>query len=299
MQPQLINISFINNTSVARGGAVANDYGAKPLLINCLFNGNKSLDKGGAIYNDFGASPLIINTIIRNNSSISAAGIGNDGGASPLLINVMVSENNASSKMGSGLYQGTGANNFPVVINSEIDDIYNWHEDTVAILNTKAPTGKTTPLKAFIEYTNLKEIITQKDITDFTNYTSELPIPFSFSLLEESNLLSKLVAFYQKSSGYVNNQNDYAGLIYTTNEYVRPTLSYIKTKQAIFYVDATSAASLQDGSSWKHAYRDLQQAIDHASLNHGEIWVKAGSYHPQKMGNKIAAFILYDNIGFW
>jgi hypothetical protein len=155
-QATFINVDFIDNVAELRGGGVSNDLGAMPHFINCRFIGNKSMDKGGGLYNDFAASPLLFNVVFTGNSAVSAGAIGNDGGSAPLLVNVTIAGNKASSGLGPGLYQGTGTNSNPILVNSVVDDIYNWHEDVVAEIGSVAPRGKTVALRTFLSISNLK-----------------------------------------------------------------------------------------------------------------------------------------------
>lgn len=288
-QATFINVTFINNTAEMRGGAVSNDLGAMPVFINCKFINNRSLDKGGALYNDFASSPRIFNSLFESNSAITAGAIGNDGGSSPLLVNVTMRNNLASSGMGSGLYQGTGTNNNPLVINTLIDDsLYNWHEDTVVVLNSDADSKSSILLKDFIHISNLQSSITESDLEQF--HIAEVgynPQVNGLRLLKNP-LIHKLNLFYQA----------HGGEIYYNAPYILPALNVTKTSESIIYVVATSVSSHPDGKSWASAYSDLQQAIKQAAVNGGaEIWLAKGIYAPQaRKESQIAAFVLYDNV---
>jgi len=163
-QARFENIEFINNSAQMRGGAVSNDLGAMPVFINCIFVGNKSEDKGGGLYNDFAASPILINALFENNSAITAGAIGNDGGSSPLIVNITIKDNNASAGLGKGLYQGTGKDNNPIVINSSVDSVYNWHENIVGEHDSKLPKDSALSLSQFVELTDLKGSLDKADI---------------------------------------------------------------------------------------------------------------------------------------
>ena len=286
-QAQFINVEFTGNTAQIRGGAVSNDLGAMPFFINCRFIGNRCGDKGGAVYNDFAASPILLNCLIQSNSAVSAGGIGNDGGSSPLLVNVTIENNEASAGFGAGLYQGTGANNNPILLNSKTDNIYNWHEDIVAVLNSSAPAEHSIPLADFIPISTLKGSLTPSDLKDLPatgqGYQEKLD---GVSLLKQP-LVEKLLAIYRNSGGAI----DYRG------EYLRPAAGKDASAAVlpVVYV-AESGSGTGDGSSWENAMTDLQQAIDKATAGPSAVWIKAGTYAPSAKNARIAAFILYDGV---
>jgi len=283
VQAQFVNVSFIDNTAQMRGGAVSNDLGAMPSFINCRFTGNRCEDKGGALYNDFAASPLFFNCLFQSNSAISAGAIGNDGGSAPLLVNVTITGNRADIGMGDDLYQGTGAQNNPVLINSVVDDIYNWHENVVATLNCKAPLDKTIMLEKFIAISNLKDGLEADDLHQSPQTKEGYQEDLDGAILLENQLIKKLITFYIKNGGAVDYRDAYS----------RPSLA---SDENIVYVAPDSGSAKQDGSSWGEAYTDLQSAIDKAALNKASVWIKAGTYAPSQKSSEIAAFILYDDV---
>ena len=60
------------------------------------------------------------------------------------------------------------------------------------------------------------------------------------------------------------------------------------------YVDANATGS-NNGSSWEHAYTDLQDAL--STISSGEIWVAAGSYRPGS--TRAETFNLRNNIALY
>jgi predicted outer membrane repeat protein len=285
-QAEFVDVAFIDNTAQVRGGAVSNDLGAMPKFINCKFINNRSEDKGGALYNDFAASPLVVNSIFESNSAVTAGAIGNDGGSSPLLVNVTISNNKADSGLGDGLYQGTGANNNPILINSSVDNIYNWHEDTVATLNSTAPESRTVPLGVFISISNLNGNLDTRDLEKLPDTRTGYQADLDGNRILSNHLVGKLIGFYAKSGGAIN----YA------DETQRPEVTRKPAKQAIIHVVPGPNSGTQDGGSWSNGVSDLQAAIEMASVSNAPIWIKAGTYSPQTKDSRIAAFILYDNV---
>ncbi len=65
--------------------------------------------------------------------------------------------------------------------------------------------------------------------------------------------------------------------------------------QAIIRVDA-AAGGMNDGTSWEHAYTDLQDALSNASAN-DTIWIAEGTYRPDTIGGTpTATFSLQSNL---
>jgi predicted outer membrane repeat protein len=285
-QARFFNVDFIGNTAQVRGGAVSNDLGAMPVFVNCRFINNRSGDKGGALYNDFAASPLLINCLFEKNSAVSAGAVGNDGGSSPLLVNVTIRDNSASSGLGAGLYQGTGANNNPVLIKSIVDSIYNWHEDIVAVLASSAPRGETLPLEDFLSVSDLKGRITSADLQSLPSTAMGYQPGLKGETLLANPLIRKLMSFYAQNNASITYKDEYS----------RPVVSRAASSSPIIYVVPESVSPTRDGGSWSSALTDLQQAIEIASLSKAAVWIKAGTYRPAAREGKIAAFILHDDV---
>jgi len=286
VQAQFTNVSFCDNSAQMRGGGMSNDLGAMPTLINCQFLRNVCDDKGGGIYNDFAASPILLNCLLEGNRAVSAGGMGNDGGSSPLLVNVTIRNNTVTSGLGAGLYQGTGANNNPVVINSIVDNIYNWHEDIVAAVNSQVPAPHAMALKEFINVSSLKGKINHALLNSLPNTPLGYQSALDGNTLTQNQLVAKLLEIYRQSGGAIK----YA------NEYTPPAVTPASNVPARIYVASVSKSANPDGSSWDKALTDVQQAINLASQNGGEIWIQSGSYRPDKINAQIAAFILYDKV---
>lgn len=285
-QATFINVDFIDNVAALRGGGVSNDLGAMPRFIDCRFIGNQCLDKGGGLYNDFASSPLMFNTLFTRNQANSAGGMGNDGGSAPLLVNVTIAGNKAGSGLGPGLYQGTGANNNPILINSVVDDIYNWHEDVVSQVGSTVPGKQTISLTDFLEVSSLKGQLQPSDLASPPAHGVGHQPHLDGSVLLKDRLVEKLVQFYVRNEGVV----EYHG------EYTRPPVDRQAVSASVIHVVPSSTSATRDGLSWETALVDLQSAIELAFASNAAIWMRAGIYQPAKQDGRIAAFILYDNL---
>ena len=285
-QASFINVDFIGNVAAIRGGAVSNDLGAMPLFINCRFLDNRSQDKGGALYDDFAASPIVLNSLFSGNEAVSAGAIGNDGGSSPLLVNVTIADNTATDGLGGGLYQGTGADNDPILVNSVVDDIYNWHENVVAEVGSTTPAGQAIPLVDFLPISSLKGQLQPAELAAAPDRGVGYQSGLDGAALMKNGLVQSLIALYAKEGGTIG----YRG------EYVRPSISRKPVSAAVIHVAPSSSSPVQDGLSWATALTDLQSAIELASVSKAAVWIKAGEYHPSQRTDRIAAFILYDDL---
>ncbi len=72
----------------------------------------------------------------------------------------------------------------------------------------------------------------------------------------------------------------------------------------ILFVKADATGPIHDGSTWDHAFTDLQDALDDGAIlaQEGpvEIWVAAGVYLPDRgTGDRVASFELVNNIGLY
>ncbi|HQR29081.1 MAG TPA: right-handed parallel beta-helix repeat-containing protein, partial [Anaeromyxobacteraceae bacterium] len=248
-QARFVGVDFVGNSATMRGGAVSNDLGAMPVFVNCTFVRNRSEDKGGGLYNDFAASPTLLNVSFVGNGAVSAGAIGNDGGSSPLLVHVTIRDNHATSGLGGGLYQGTGANNNPILVGSVTDDVYGWHEDLVAALDSRAPAGQTIPLREFIPMSNLAGSLTEDDLKAWRGSPPGYRAELDGERLLSNPLVRKLAAFYAGSGGAIR----YVG------EYTRPAATTGAEPRPVVYVDARARAPRPGGTPWEPATRDLQQ----------------------------------------
>jgi predicted outer membrane repeat protein len=63
---------------------------------------------------------------------------------------------------------------------------------------------------------------------------------------------------------------------------ISPLEGRIVLNATVFYVNADAASSVQDGSSWAHAFSDLQAALTKAAATAGpmQIWIAEGTYKP-------------------
>ncbi|NLN91811.1 MAG: right-handed parallel beta-helix repeat-containing protein [Candidatus Hydrogenedens sp.] len=68
-----------------------------------------------------------------------------------------------------------------------------------------------------------------------------------------------------------------AFLCFGTTSLCALEISEAKNAATVYYVNASSAASKPDGSSWAKAYQDIQSAVD-AAAKDSEVWVAAGTY---------------------
>ncbi len=73
--PTFVNVAFLGNRAVARGGAISADAQCDFVCEYCIFEENSCAKKGGALYLDFDCDPTFRNTEWRNNFAEESGGV--------------------------------------------------------------------------------------------------------------------------------------------------------------------------------------------------------------------------------
>lgn len=274
--PKLVNCTLAANFSSGEGGGMLNKD-ASPVLINCLLSGNQAGTDGGGMFNEFFTSgvPILINCTLTGNRAVTAGGGIYNSFTSPTLTNTLIWNNQEGSVVTS-----PGAS----IVNFGLEGF-----------------GQSLPVFSHCLVANFsKATLDETGTSPDTNLNPEDP------LFEEpifSPGLTFLGDFRLKrgSPGInagVNSANaealDRAGNPRIANGTIN--LGAYEEAQVV-YVDA-AAAGANDGSSWAHAYLDLQDALSSVP-RFTEIWVAEGTYKPTSGTDRSAAFRLKNEVGLY
>ncbi|MEO0447947.1 MAG: hypothetical protein AAF191_17900, partial [Verrucomicrobiota bacterium] len=308
--PAFVNVTFQGNTAIGRGGAISNDLGTNPLFLRCSFLDNHCDGKGGAMYNDFNCSPILKNCLLVGNSAFNGGALGNDGDSDPLLVNCTLTRNHASD-MGPSLYQGSGPDNAPIVINSIIwgntcdhgpATVYNWHANRPEISFSCIEGG-------YPGEGNLSQdpLFTDPENGDFTlaagspciDQGTGYQVPTTDRLdrrgFDDPGAPNGPMAQAVRSMTPLGETTDAGRPPVDIGAFERmiasPTLS-----QERIYVDSRSTAPEPDGVSWATAFSSLQEAIDLGFRSQGEIWVATGTYKPTASSLRTISFRLHPGV---
>jgi hypothetical protein len=317
--PKIIDCTFINNSSMGRGGAISNDLGTDPTFIGCIFLNNRCDGKGGAIYNDFHCSPVIINCVFAGNSAVMGGAIGNDGSSSPTITNCTFTRNSADD-MGAAIYQGTGSPNNPIITNCIVwgnaapigpTEIVNWHMSNPIVTYSCIEGGY--PGAGNIDSDPL---FVNAEKNDFHLMPGSPCIDMANGFLATSTDIAGNKRYDDKAmangtmSGRVSSgpppsgdkgSSGWGKPVLTAEPsvdmgaYENQTDSNLPAQAAV-YVNIKNNKGPWDGKSWETAYKDIQDALDYALRTGSEVWVAEGAYTPTDKENREISFNLRPGI---
>jgi len=271
--PALTNVTFFQNWAYDGGGMY--NGGSSPTLTNVTFEGNSTTSPGGGIYNSSNSSPSLINVTFTGNSASIGGGMANSDGSNPTLTNVTFADNYALSQ-GGGMHNSFSSNpiirntifwtntaavdgdaidnnsSFPVLTNTLIQDGCPSGATCNSVLLTTDPMFVRNPDSGDGDWTTL-------DDNDYGDLRLQAGSP----------------AINQGNNSFVSAATDMNGNTRIIDGFV--DLGAYETFLG-FYVDDTANGD-NNGSSWEHAYNDLQSALAASSSGY-EIWVATGVYTP-------------------
>ncbi len=289
--PTFINCTISYNYGNGRGGGVAMDMSTQAYFIDCIFDSNYcEAGKGGAIYCDIMASPLLENCLFVNNYAESGGAMANDGNSNSIYSNVTF-YNNTADEEGAALYQGSGAYNDPVVINSifygnncdqgEVS-VYDWAQCNPNITYSIVEDGYSG--EGVID---VDPEFTDPDNMDFTFSDTSAALTASDTGgqigFDASLLGTRTDEEIEEIKEYLLSLEEWEDVeeMDLSNPISADEASYIGD---VVYVDAEATGN-NDGSSWTDAFQDIQEAIYYAGAAYTlngtsvEVWVAEGTYY--------------------
>jgi len=163
--PTFINVAFLGNRAVARGGAISADAYCHFTCTHCKFVSNECAKKGGAIYLDFDCDPTLTHVTFSENNALESGGcIAADGQSLVTFEGDAQFTSNSALMEGACLYSGSGVsagklqgfifNQVPTFVDNAMTyagsghaDIYGWPWST---FDVGAPTSPPTPAPIYV-----------------------------------------------------------------------------------------------------------------------------------------------------
>jgi len=278
--PTLINCTFVENWSFD-GGAMHNSDGSSPTLTHCTFIDNATERGGGAINNQGQSSPTLTHcTFTYNSAGWGGGAINNVGGSDATFINCLFSYNSAG--WGGGGMDNMGSD--PAVINCTFSG--NWAGWAGAIGSGGG--SRTTVTNSILWGNPPQEIVVdggEAIVVSFCNVQGMWP--GTDNIDADPLFTDPVVGDYhlRLDSPCINTGHnldvppsvvmDLEG----NNRIAGGTVdmgAYESKGSPISYVDVHASGN-NNGTSWKNAFNDLQDAL--ADPGH-EIRVAQGIYTP-------------------
>ncbi len=281
--PRITDSNFLHNGG-DEGGAIYNSYDSNPIINRSIFKDNIAKIAGGGIYsNEYYTelNPLVVNSIFEGNISPDGGAIYND--YSNIRVVNSTFSNNQSRFDAAIKNVGSDKDYIPTVINSII-----WNNDSFA---HNGLVNNSDAAKAIINNTIVEDGYDGKNI--ITNNSLFInPNNFDFRLTNNSAAINA-----GNNDAIINYEQDLAGNKRIVDEVVDlgayeslndtiPQIPHLNDKLITIYVDA-DATGENNGSSWKNAHTDLQDAIALAPFG-SQIWVAEGTYKPSKSDRNVS-----------
>lgn len=252
--PSISNCSILDNQATASGGGLLN-INSSSTILNTLFSGN-SADNGGGLFNDATSSAIVTNTTFSENTAVFNGGAIFNGNSNPNLTNIIVWNNTANG-----------------ITTTASSSVFNSASSPVISFSLIANSGGSISWDSSIGTNDGNNLDTDPLFKDSTNG--------DFALNDNSPVKNAgtpdVTGLNLPAIDLAGNPRIFDGIIDMgafENQIACPSAN-------ILYVSA-SATGNNLGTSWAHAYTDLQDALDNNCAGVTEIWVAAGTYKPSK-----------------
>jgi uncharacterized repeat protein (TIGR01451 family)/fimbrial isopeptide formation D2 family protein len=310
--PRLANLTFSGNQASNDGGGMVNWDNGDPILTDVRFSGNRA-DYGGGFFND-SSNATLTGVIFSGNQADRGGGMYNASWEDVYLTNVAFYGNHAATD-GGGMY----TNGWPRLVNvtfggNQADrggGIYNYNSSPRlynAILWGNAAT--TSGPQMANEYGSPRLYYSLVEGGCPSGATCNQPFltvdPLFVAPVTASSAPTTTGDYrlgFRSPAIDAGDDTAVPGGVTTDLDgnprIVGPTVDMgaYEWRLTVRYVDA-SATGANDGTSWYHAYTNLQDALGIATCG-DEIWVAEGVYTPTNTAGPAATFALTNCVALY
>ncbi|MEL6193399.1 MAG: choice-of-anchor Q domain-containing protein [Bacteroidota bacterium] len=309
--PTIKNCRFIKNIAPdGDGGALYNDKGS-PIIESCFFSQNETRGDGGAILTEGTDShPKIIKSVFQNNLARKEEGGAIFSFSPTILIDNCEFAQNEGNK-GGAIF--TGSKSVPMIINSTFLRNRSRTAGEGSAINMRGNGSVVNSILWGIQ--NDPAIKASQQLTEVTFSIVEKGYPgqgnislnpnFTNTSILDLTLAEGSPAINAGSNDDTSQATDLLGnprildgrVDMGAYEFV-PRI--VCPPDSVLFVDITAEGD-NEGTSWEHAFTDLQDALAQVELCEGvkEIWVAQGTYLPSQTGDIFASFQLMDSIALY
>lgn len=310
--PTLANCRIAGNRARVEGGGLYAGPGSQPYVVTSAFLGNEA-ELGGGLF-ALRSRPQIANTVLSGNAAAYGGGVLLWVGADATLTHVTIA-GNAATVSGGGLYVFSGSR--PQLVNSilwgngagvEGPDVLAFGDGRPTFRHALVGgSGGSDTWDAPVGVDAGANLDADPGFVDPAAPTEAPTLAGRYQLLPGSPALDAGASPVDTDAVLAGIQPlpeaDAAGR--PRHQRQAPDLGAYEDYRCpagpVLYVDA-DAPPPGDGSSWARAFPFLQSALATARQCRGarELWIAAGTYHPddgvgQRAGNVLASFIIPDS----
>ncbi|MEZ4930871.1 MAG: choice-of-anchor Q domain-containing protein [Saprospiraceae bacterium] len=279
--PTLTNCSFVENSAINFGGGIYS-WKSSLALTNCFFTGNSTGTKGGGISCNTTTS-IITNCSFSGNSAASEGGGVYNSSSSLNLTNCSFSGNSAAN--GGGIFNQQGT--------PTIDNCIFWGNGS-EIINANS------------SFSTANYCIIQGGCPVRTTCTNVLDTDPLFVSQPPIGLGTSGDLHLQECSPAKDAGTAIGAPLTDIDGDARPfgagiDMGFDENGESccpaanILYVNQSATGS-NNGSTWEHAFTDLQDALNSTCPGITEIWVAAGTYKPTPGIDRTVAFVMKNGV---